>query len=100
MRMLDFSAFAAIEMPENQAAPADRDEQRIEVRSLVEDLERNRPLTSDDVGVGERVDIGEALGFSMLQGRPIAVIPDLTRYHHTRSPRVELGNFFGGYGPG
>ena len=36
----------------------------------------------------------------MLQGRPVAVIPDFTRHHYTRSPRVELGYFFGSYGPG
>ena len=100
MRMPGFCALAAIAIAGNQTAAADRDEQGIEIGSLFEDLQRDRPLTGDDIGVGERVDIGEIFDLGMPQGCPVAVVPDLARHDHMRAPGIELGYFVGGDGTG
>jgi hypothetical protein len=52
----------------DQAAAADRHDQRVEVRIVFQHFQRDGALPGDDVDVIERVDEGQALFFGLRQG--------------------------------
>jgi hypothetical protein len=81
----------------NQTAATDRDDQGIEIRRLLEDLERDCSLAGDDSGLGERVDVEEAFGFGMAQGRQVAVIPRFARHFDARPPAREFRELVGSH---
>ncbi len=77
----------------DEPAAADRHQQQIDLRHLLEDLEADRRLAGNDCRIGERVDVGPALALRRVAGRPVGVIPDVALPHDPGAPALELLGF-------
>ncbi|MCY1522753.1 hypothetical protein D9M68_576200 [compost metagenome] len=81
--------------PRNQAAPADGDNQRIQLRLVFQHFQRHRALPRNDGLVVIRMDHGQPALLRQLVAARLGIIEGVARQHHFGAETARIGDLHG-----